>query len=194
MNETKKQEYREYQRKYQRKWRANNKEKAREVIKKWIRNNPDKWKAHQKRHKEKMKRQGINYNDNYYFGRPKKELLELYNYQCAICDSKERLEVHHIDGKGSKYLGKRLTAKEKNNSLNNLIILCFKCHRRIDQWKRTLGLKKRYQYQWSMKFSKCLVCGTTERKHCIKGLCSRCYERTRKEYKAQWWKEVNGSN
>ena len=29
---------------------------------------------------------------------------------------------------------------------------------------------------WSRKYSKCIQCGTTKRKHIAKGLCSKCYQ------------------
>ena len=33
---------------------------------------------------------------------------------------------------------------------------------------------------WSSSVNSCLDCGTTERPHLAKGLCSRCYQRSRK--------------
>lgn len=30
---------------------------------------------------------------------------------------------------------------------------------------------------WSRKYDKCIVCGTTERKYCAKGMCRKCYEK-----------------
>ena len=34
---------------------------------------------------------------------------------------------------------------------------------------------------WSIEHEKCIQCGTTERKHYAKGLCKRCYSRTREK-------------
>ena len=70
--------------------------------------NPDKI------HPEVFKRFGIN---------PKK-IFKRDNWSCQQCGSKEDLTIHHIDGQGRN-------SKNKNNSLDNLITLCRKCHGRI---------------------------------------------------------------
>ncbi len=41
-----------------------------------------------------------------------------YPHTCAMCDSKEKLQVHHKD------------KNRENNTLDNLVILCQKCHMR----------------------------------------------------------------
>lgn len=60
------------------------------------------------------------YKDGKYVYR--KNALAFYINKCACCDYDECvdiLEVHHIDG------------NRKNNNLDNLIILCPNCHRKI---------------------------------------------------------------
>lgn len=47
---------------------------------------------------------------------------------CQICGGKEKPNVHHLDGKGEKQNGKR---QESNISLENLIVLCDRCHKDI---------------------------------------------------------------
>jgi hypothetical protein len=42
---------------------------------------------------------------------------------------------------------------------------------------------------WSRFTKECLSCGTKEKKHSQKGLCTTCFERTRREYKAQWFQK-----
>jgi len=51
-------------------------------------------------------------------------VLERDGYKCTICESTERLEVHHKDGRGR---GK----DEPNNDMSNLQTLCAKCHGEI---------------------------------------------------------------
>lgn len=62
--------------------------------------------------------------------RTTKRVYKKFNSQCAICGSQEDLTIHHIDNKGRN-------AKRKNNTLNNLVLLCRSCHT-----KETL--KRRY--------------------------------------------------
>lgn len=51
------------------------------------------------------------------------EVYEKYNRKCLACDSKEILCIHHIDGSGS--------LPEPNNSLDNLQLICQRCHKSI---------------------------------------------------------------
>jgi hypothetical protein len=49
----------------------------------------------------------------------RQRIIEGDRYHCCVCDSTEKLEVHHRDG------------NEQNNSTANLVTLCYKCHRKI---------------------------------------------------------------
>jgi hypothetical protein len=49
----------------------------------------------------------------------KEAIFEKYNNQCAICDNTEGLHLHHKDNNPS------------NNKINNLIVLCGVCHKKI---------------------------------------------------------------
>ena len=72
---------------------------------------------------------------NLYRGYPRKTVnnprlrcLRRDNYTCQLCGvhiSKQKLHVHHRDGKS--YPG----VKRPNNDLENLITLCSKCHPRL---------------------------------------------------------------
>lgn len=53
------------------------------------------------------------------------EIYDKYDRKCAYCDSEYDLTVHHIDRKGRNYINKGL---KPNNNIENLIILCRKCH------------------------------------------------------------------
>lgn len=43
-------------------------------------------------------------------------------------------------------------------------------------------------------FKKCVVCGTTERKHFAKGKCRKCYEAGRRDYKRDYWRKHYSKN
>lgn len=51
----------------------------------------------------------------------RKEVLERDDHQCTICDSKEDLVVHHINGRNI----------ENPDSFGNLATVCTKCHIKI---------------------------------------------------------------
>jgi len=54
---------------------------------------------------------------NYYdFIRVRKEVLKEHNKTCILCGSKKSPHVHHFDG------------NRKNNIMDNLTVLCRKCH------------------------------------------------------------------
>lgn len=46
------------------------------------------------------------------------EVYERCNGVCAICGTNQRLQLHHIDGRG----------KDKTDNPNNCIMLCSHCH------------------------------------------------------------------
>jgi hypothetical protein len=50
--------------------------------------------------------------------------LRKYNYKCAKCGATKKLHVHHLDGNGTTK-----PYEEQNNNIDNLIVLCCKCHR-----------------------------------------------------------------
>jgi len=48
------------------------------------------------------------------------EVYEKDNRKCTVCGATERLAIHHIDRSGK--------SKNPNNSLDNLQLMCIKCH------------------------------------------------------------------
>ena len=62
--------------------------------------------------KEKTKRESINNNF-------KESIFDKFNNECAICGVKEGLHIHHKDENSS------------NNQINNLIVLCGVCHKKV---------------------------------------------------------------
>lgn len=65
-----------------------------------------------------------------------------YNHTCQKCFKKweegtRRFDIHHKDCK--KYKTKQI---DRNEDLNNLIILCHNCHFSLDETKSNLRVKK----------------------------------------------------
>ena len=84
--------------------------------------------------------------------------LERDGHRCVRCGSEEQLVVHHKDGNGRG-------ASNPNNSLENLETLCRACH----------ATEHGLLASWAKKYDACVGCGTIERKHNARGLCTRCY-------------------
>lgn len=110
---------------------------------KWNKEHPEACKKAYKKWLEKNKFSKSYLNDRYRFGGNREKVLQRDNYQCVKCSITQdqhkkkfgfSLSVDHIDGKG-RY------SKEQNNSLDNLITLCFSCHGRKDRL-RGLNLTK----------------------------------------------------
>ena len=56
-------------------------------------------------------------------------VLDKYKRRCAICGTDTRLVVHHVDGNGRN-------STFPNNELENLMVLCRRCHRKIHSGAR----------------------------------------------------------
>jgi len=52
-------------------------------------------------------------------------IYEKFDRKCVKCDSVDDLTIHHLDHKGRNYIEQKL---KPNNSLDNLILICRKCH------------------------------------------------------------------
>jgi 5-methylcytosine-specific restriction endonuclease McrA len=141
--------------------------------------------CYQKRFQERIK-QKYGITGAYDYSGNKLKVLIRDNFACQLCDKTKnevQLQIHHIDGNGSLK-----PLKEQNNDLDNLVTLCPKCHTNVESARRgypqrslkALGI-------WSRLVERCLSCGTDEKKHSRHGLCTTCSERTRREYKAQWY-------
>ena len=83
-------------------------------------------KVYRKSHPVYKQRYGIGRRTITTFGL--KLALEVYdtsNRKCEICGEENDLTIHHIDGNGRHNQEKGLPM---NNDINNLIVLCRKCH------------------------------------------------------------------
>lgn len=58
------------------------------------------------------------------------------------------------------------------NDPSNITCACFSCNAR--KWLLTAPRSR-----WAREHDRCVDCGTTEREHRTKGLCTRCYSRLR---------------
>ena len=72
------------------------------------------------------------YRNRVRFGGNRFKAFERDNHQCQHCGTKDKLQIHHIDGRGYKTVG----IKEANNSLENLLTLCPYCHIKVTNKER----------------------------------------------------------
>ncbi len=99
--------------------RVKNPERYAEYAKKWKENNL-----------ERAKELWAESKDRKRFGGNTQKVLERDNFQCQECGMNQEqhfilynksLAIHHIDGNG-------IYSEVKNNNLDNLITLCYRCH------------------------------------------------------------------
>ncbi len=160
------------------KWRKNNREKYLEIM----RLNVKKWRKNfKKRDLEGYKKRKKLLQEKYYFGKTRREIFGILGEICCLCGKKEKLDIHHIDGKGTRFI----RVKDKNNNINNLCVLCRKCHIK-EEFKR---IKKERGTGWSLKYKYCVICKKTESKHAAFGICNKCYQQTRRKYKRDYWRK-----
>lgn len=93
---------------------------------------------------------------------PVDEVLARFGRKCAVCGTTKHLQIHHTDHKGHN-----VPKRDRNNSLDNLQLLCRSCHGRLHG--RVEG--------WSRRYTACRACKSTERKHHAHGYCQRCLKR-----------------
>jgi hypothetical protein len=70
------------------------------------------------------------YHDKSRFDGLRESILKRDNQKCKLCEAKDRLIVHHIDGNGYT------NAKKPNNDLGNLVTLCKQCHSALHHWQK----------------------------------------------------------
>lgn len=61
------------------------------------------------------------------------EIYDKFDRKCNECNSENELTIHHLDHNGTNLEMKGL---KPNNDINNLIILCQKCHGKLHANKR----------------------------------------------------------
>lgn len=128
-------------------WQINNREKLAIIVKRYTQSEKGKRTARDyfEKNKEKIRLSAAIYSSTHYYKKVKsgekvlknkgwgqglvplrKLALSRDGYTCQIC-FKLATEVHHIDGSGSNK-----TAKEQNNSIDNLISVCHRCNLKED--------------------------------------------------------------
>lgn len=89
---------------------------------------------------------------------------------CGMAGDSSTLVVHHKDGSGRN-------KTIHNNTLDNLVTLCRACHL-AEHKDLVLGARFKCGVDgWSRHHDKCIMCGTTERKHYSHGRCVNCRAR-----------------
>ena len=114
-------------RKTQAEYRDRNREKLRITSREWYKNNKERSYQIKKKWREKNRSHDNKLNVELYYKHheAKKEAARFRaearkiktKINCDECGSKTKLQIHHKD------------KNYKNNNLNNLAVLCFKCHR-----------------------------------------------------------------
>lgn len=89
------------------------------------------------------------------------EIYNKYNRECSICKTKDRLAIHHIDFSGQ--------TDSPNNTLDNLQLICIKCHCSLHTNKRNKeraelnggyrwkGREKEHQREYSQMYNTTLT-------------------------------------
>lgn len=89
--------------------------------------------------------------------------------RCHYC-GKERSELSLVFGKQRLELDHVIPLSEGGpNHVSNLVACCHRCNVR--------KFAKPSAASWSRRYDRCQDCGTVERAHLSKGLCSACYQR-----------------
>lgn len=139
---------------------------------------PSNWKKIQQKKKEWYNRnvKGTNYckilREQKHFGGNREQVLARDNYTCQECGSKDKLVVHHIDGKGRGH-------DNSNHSLDNLTTLCRACHVSVHRNRLLATRRASRKKYWSPrhKLTDCKECNTSEVAHGGFGYCKNCYAR-----------------
>ncbi len=79
---------------------------------------------------------------------------------CAMCDTTENLQIHHKD-----HRGQNVSKALRNNSPDNIEILCITCHGRLHG--QVEG--------WARNHACCIGCQRIDRRHQAQGYCTACY-------------------
>jgi len=137
---------------------------------------------------------------------------DIYTCQAGIkCNrdfnfkNRDLLDIHHIDFDPS------------NDSIDNLITLCKDCHKEVHILNRDIicqickkerptiyttinsknislcdkchKIMKEKNKRWSLKFDKCIYCGSNNSPHYARGMCRKCLAKKRYKENNKYFKE-----
>jgi len=137
-------EQKKYHREWMSKWRKENPERVKEILAKnneYFKNHP----GYQIKHRIKLKKiyekygLGLGTIRRYGF-KLALQVYENFGRKCIECGEINNLTIHHLDRNGSNNLKKGLPM---NNELNNLILICRKCHGKIHGGEHGKNYQKR---------------------------------------------------
>jgi Zn finger protein HypA/HybF involved in hydrogenase expression len=80
--------------------------------------------------------------------------------------------LNHVSDDEKKTYVSHINKNFFDNRLENLQILTQSEHQSLHQ----------KIFTWSKKYAACRACGTTEKKHLSRGLCSTCYQRHKNKH------------
>jgi hypothetical protein len=116
-------------------WNLGGKTKSNQQSKNWYARNKERRAEYTKKYRQAQKELFAKYKDLERFGGNKQDVLDRDKNECRLCQAKERLVIHHIDGSGGSH---RKGYDNTNNSLSNLITLCFQCHHKIHAYQNRI--------------------------------------------------------
>lgn len=139
-----------------RRWKAKNRDKVNAQNKKWVQSHKEKYneslrKTYHKYHDRNKKRiLAYYYKLKERFGMSPatvyrnggieivRAVFKKYNNKCSNCGTENKIHIHHIDNQGRHNSNKGV---KPNNSLNNLILLCVRCHAIRHQEEKQYAIK-----------------------------------------------------
>ena len=106
-----------------------NKNKERQMCARWYQKNKESEIAKNKEYRAMNRELFDWYHNKDRFGGIREMILQRDDSKCRICNNKNKICVHHIDG--TNYI-----KQNANNGLENLITLCNSCHSKLHWWQR----------------------------------------------------------
>lgn len=111
------------------------KEKSNQWSKNWYNRNKKRRSEYTKKYRTYNKKLFDKYKDIERFGGNKQKVLERDGNKCILCTETQKLHIHHIDGSGGSHIR---GYENVNNSMENLVTVCFSCHRKIHGYEHRI--------------------------------------------------------
>lgn len=107
--------------------------------------------------------------------------VALGRWQVVLADGTRTYRYRHMM---EEHLGRKLATDEHVHHINgdptddrleNLQVLGEAEHHRLHAPDSAAAQRAKWEHEWSAKHPHCVECGTTDRRHEARGMCSRCY-------------------